>query len=269
VRADVVMRARELLEEVRRDESLAAVAGLDAVEVRVRAEEGRPVPVLLAAAQDAELLVVGSRGRGGIRSALLGSVAVHCVSHASCPVIVVHGDARARERGSVVVGVDGSEGSRTALVAAVDAAARSATDVDVVACYQRADYWTDLGALVVPGVEQLRADLERHVEEQVGGVLAERGDGDALPAVSIHVVEGYAGDVLIERSRDARLLVVGSRGHGAVRGLLLGSVALQCAMHASVPVLVVHSQRATSTAAPPQRGRVLAADQWGRTSAHH
>jgi nucleotide-binding universal stress UspA family protein len=54
------------------------------------AVEGRPAPVLLQAAEDAELLVVGSRGRGAFAGMVLGSVSEHCLHHASCPVVVVH-----------------------------------------------------------------------------------------------------------------------------------------------------------------------------------
>jgi nucleotide-binding universal stress UspA family protein len=59
--------------------------------VEARAEEGHPAPALVAASQDADLLVVGSRGRGAFAGMLLGSVSEHCVTHAHCPVTVVRG----------------------------------------------------------------------------------------------------------------------------------------------------------------------------------
>jgi len=52
-------------------------------------EEGPPAEVLLRVAKEADLLVVGSRGRGGLRSALIGSVSLHCIQHAHCPVLVL------------------------------------------------------------------------------------------------------------------------------------------------------------------------------------
>jgi nucleotide-binding universal stress UspA family protein len=71
-----------------------------ASEVRVRSliAEGNPAQVLLDAAADADLLVVGSRGHGGFAEALLGSVSQHCVQHARCPVVVIRGQALGNER---------------------------------------------------------------------------------------------------------------------------------------------------------------------------
>ena len=97
---------------------------------------------------------------------------------------------------------------------------------------------------MIPTVEDIRSGLETRTAHLVQEVLTERGArGDAVPAVRVAVVEGPAAEVLVHRAGPADLLVVGSRGRGAFRGLLLGSVALHCAMHAPCPVLVVHPQR--------------------------
>jgi nucleotide-binding universal stress UspA family protein len=257
IRVDTERRAQELVEAVRGDDSMAAVPGAVGVEVHVRAADGRPVPVLLAAAEGADLLVVGSRGRGGMRSALLGSVALHCVSHAPCPVLVVHEGAPTSQP-RVVVGVDGSEGSRAVVGAALDEAVRVGADAEVIACYEPPDYWSDLDTVVPPAVVKMRDGLLRQTEELVRGIVAERAEDPAVPAVRIDVVEGAAGDVLVERSRDAALLVVGSRGRGAVRGLVLGSVSLHCAMHAAVPVLVLRPHPARASVVRPRSERTLA-----------
>src|SRR3954468_22280694 len=90
LRADTDRRARELVDEVRREEEQAGIPGVDAVDVRVLTAEGRPVPVLLEAAEGADLPVLGSRGRGAVRCTVAGSVALHCATHAECPVVVVH-----------------------------------------------------------------------------------------------------------------------------------------------------------------------------------
>lgn len=70
------------------DATVAAVS-TDGVTVDARAAQGPPASVLLNAAKNADLLVVGNRGHGGFVGALLGSVSQHCVAHATCPVVVV------------------------------------------------------------------------------------------------------------------------------------------------------------------------------------
>ena len=76
------------------DALVADVLGADpGIDVRCTVVHGAPTPVLLGAAQGAELLVVGSRGRGSLAGALLGSISAHCVAHAPCPVAVVRASA--------------------------------------------------------------------------------------------------------------------------------------------------------------------------------
>jgi nucleotide-binding universal stress UspA family protein len=249
LRADTAQRAQELVDDVRRDP--ADASGVADVDVAYTVTEGPPVQALLNAADGADLLVVGSRGRGALRSALLGSVALHCISSAPCPVLVVHPAAPdAQREPRIVVGVDGSTGSRAALVAAVDEAVRSGALLDVVAAYAAADSWTDLSTVVLPTWEEIREQVRHETQTLVDEVLAAR-PGPA-PTVRTHIVDGPAGEVLVDHARVAQLLVVGSHGRGALRGLLLGSVALHCAMHAATPVLVVRPLR-TGAAAEPVR----------------
>jgi nucleotide-binding universal stress UspA family protein len=160
-------------------------------------------------------------------------------------VVVVHQLVEdVRTPAHVVVGVDGSEESRAALAAAVAEASRMGADVEVVAAYAPADYWTDLTTVVVPAVEEARSQLDRQTRRIVDEVLADRPEQqDALPAIRTEVHVGSPAGVLVDRARSADLLVVGSRGRGAFRGLLLGSVALHCAMRAPCPVMVVPADR--------------------------
>ncbi len=73
-------------------DTIAEVAGeRRAVTIHARVVEGQPASVLLQAAEDADLLVLGSRGHGGFAGALLGSVSQHCVQYATCPVVVIRG----------------------------------------------------------------------------------------------------------------------------------------------------------------------------------
>ena len=81
------------------------------VTVRPRVAEGNAASVLLAAADGADLLVVGSRGHGGFTAALLGSVSQHCVQHARCPVVVIRGQARGTVPGPSAVTTAGTKRS--------------------------------------------------------------------------------------------------------------------------------------------------------------
>jgi nucleotide-binding universal stress UspA family protein len=249
IRANTESRVWALVDDVRRDPSLSRIPGAEAVDVRLVVCEGRAVPELVERSEHADLLVVGSRGRSAVRSALLGSVALHCATHARCPVVVVHPEPSISQPPRVVVGVDGSTGSRVALVAAVQEAERIGAEVEVVATYVATDYWTDVSPLLVPSVEAIRADLQRRTEALVGDVVREQAVTGGTTRVLTGIHEGPAGEVLVRQARNAQVLVVGSRGRGVIRGLLLGSVALHCALHAPCPVMLVHPQHSTWSAA--------------------
>ena len=138
VRDDTHDRVTDLVEEVRVESAVASVPGIADVTVRLVVSEGPAVQALVDRAEGAELLVIGSRGRGAMRSALLGSVALHCATHAPCPVLVVHPvPAGSTPSGRVVVGVDGSPASREALAAAVAEAGRTGAEVEAVDLAQR------------------------------------------------------------------------------------------------------------------------------------
>src|SRR4051794_6513823 len=162
--------AEDLLAAVR-----AEVPEADGVPATVEVTPEPPAAALVTRSPEAQLVVVGNRGRGAVRSALLGSVALHTVTHAHCPVLVVH--ARAAESAGprrVVVGVDGSAASRAALAAAVEEAGRVGAELHVVATYVLADYWVDLSTVVVPSIDEIRDDLRERVDEAVAAVIADR-----------------------------------------------------------------------------------------------
>jgi nucleotide-binding universal stress UspA family protein len=182
---------------------------------------------LVAACADADLLVVGSRGRGPLEGLLLGSVSHACLAHAPCPVVVLRpqlGVAASHKR--VIVGVDGSEHSRQALRVAAEEARLRGAALHVL----HAVHWDNSGEeLLTPTNKQL-------VEWGRKLVLAE------LAATGVTgrpvVVDGHASEVLVRRSAHADLLVVGSRGRNPVTNLLLGSTSENCARHAHCPVMV-------------------------------
>ncbi|MGY1708815.1 universal stress protein [Geodermatophilus sp. SYSU D00758] len=255
LREDTGARARELVADARGDAALEAVPGAGDVLVDVVASPEPAADELVARSAGADLLVVGNRGRGAVRSALLGSVALHCVTAARCPVLVVHGTPVQRTApGPVVVGVDGSPASRAALAAAVDQAARIGAAVEVLATFSLDDAWSDLWTVVLPPVDQVYGQVLRRTRAVVDEVLSGRTD---VPDVRVLAEEGPAGELLVRRAREASVLVVGGRGHSTLRGLLVGSVALHCALAAPCPVLVVHPP--DRAAAAPDRAGALAA----------
>jgi nucleotide-binding universal stress UspA family protein len=189
---------------------------------------GQATAVLCECSHDADVVVVGSRGRGGIAGMLLGSVSWQVAAHAHCPVVVVRGHWRSAgdyASGPVVVGTDGSPASDAALdFGFEEAALRGAPLLAVCAL---ADAPGSLG-----GDSRLQEDVEqaitRHEKEH--------------PEVTVlrQVAQGGARAALLAAAPDAQLLVVGSRGRGGLKGMLLGSVCQAVLQHAPCPVAVVH-----------------------------
>ncbi len=142
--------------------------------------------------------------------------------------------------GTVVVGVDGSEGSRTALAWALDEARIRGATLRVVHAWA-----LPYGPAVAGYVPLPEPPLHEAAEEGARRVLDETlaaldGGGAGVERL---LVEGSAASVLVEQSRDADLLVVGSRGRGGFASLLLGSVGQQVAQHARCPVAIVPGRR--------------------------
>jgi nucleotide-binding universal stress UspA family protein len=157
------------------------------------------------------------------------------------PVIEV--DEQGGDRGPrVVVGIDFSAGARAALLFALHDAARRGVPVEAVTAYRPPDYWMDFYAIASYQPDQIRTGALDRLRTFVTDVLAE--GPQPPPVVRLHAAMGTAADVLIMESHGADLLVVGSRGHGGFTHMLLGSVSMQCAQHASCPVTVVHSPEA-------------------------
>jgi nucleotide-binding universal stress UspA family protein len=143
--------------------------------------------------------------------------------------------------GTIVVGVDGSEGSRAALRwALAEAALRDAT-VQAVITWQSPTY-AYTGVAVMPPVVELAEAAEAALTDTLAAESASLPPDQAGVSIEPVVAEGPTASILIERSREADLLVVGSRGFGGFRGLLLGSVSHQCASHSHCPVVVVPSR---------------------------
>lgn len=146
----------------------------------------------------------------------------------------------------VVVAVDGSTGSRAALAFALEDAARRGVPVEAVIAYHVPELWLDYNLQGSSEEERLHDSLRAQHEERIRAVVDEvaREFAGDLPEIRVRAAAGTPAEVLVRESDGADLLVVGSRGHGVFHTLLLGSTSMQCALHATCPVTVVHSAEA-------------------------
>jgi nucleotide-binding universal stress UspA family protein len=138
--------------------------------------------------------------------------------------------------GTIVVGVDDSNGARDALAWASEQAAETDRDLRVVTAYEVNIAWIDG---YNPDVAMWQRRALETAEATVTRVAGEVLGRDALDAVEVRAVEGNPAQVLHDEAADADLLVVGSRGRGGFSGLLLGSVSQRLAQHAPCPVVIV------------------------------
>ena len=187
---------------------------------------------LVELAGEDDLLVVGARGLGAIRSMVLGSVSMYCLNHARCPVTIVRAESNTRPATDrIVVGVDGSAAAAKALEwALAEARARNAT-LEVVHAW-------NLPAIAVPYVPDTTA-IEAAAAQLIDETLRAANVSEDDPNVVRTLLPGAPAAVLVELGEHADLVVVGSRGLGGFKGLLLGSVGQQVATHAPCPAVVV------------------------------
>ncbi|EOM77783.1 universal stress protein [Rhodococcus rhodnii] len=209
------------------------------LEVTTERHEGKIVEVLGELSKQSHLVAVGPRGHGEFTAMLVGSVTAALASHASCPVAVVRGrtlDGAPPAVGPVVVGVDGSEHSTAAVEVAFEHA--SALGAPLVAV----NVWSDVS--VQPSLGSSPEDpLWSSIQTGEEVVLSERlaGFTDRYPDVPVErvVARDRPVRVLSEYAEAAQLIVVGSRGRGGFKGMLLGSTSNALLHTADCPVLIV------------------------------
>ncbi|BBX97044.1 universal stress protein [Mycobacterium lacus] len=195
-----------------------------------------PVPTLVELSEEAEMVVVGSYGRGAVGRALLGSVSSGVVRRASCPVAIVHDQDPSQprpahpERAPVLVGIDGSPASELATAIAFDEASRRGVGLQAVHA------WSDIEVVELPGLDwsAVKSEAELSLAERLAGWQ------ERYPDVTVHrlVVCDRPARQLIEQSRSAQLVVLGSHGRGGFTGMLLGSVSNAVVHSVSTPVIV-------------------------------
>lgn len=231
---------RRWLDEAR-DVATTAVPGLE-VDTELAAMVATTGLVLES--EHASVLVLGNRGHNALAGVLLGSTSLALASHARCPVVLVRAngaDGNPRT-GPVVVGVDGTQASEAAVAFAFAEAA--ATGATLVAVHAYAESVFD-GALLSGGADNMDVDWQRQrelAEESLGERLA--GWQEKYPQVRVErdLVHDRPTRALRRCAQTARLVVVGRRGRGGFRELLLGSTSQQLLHHATCPVAVVRTE---------------------------
>lgn len=231
------------LEKIEQEAEETAKAGVrKALDAGVKAEgvleRGDVAGVLVHESSPTSLIVVGKRGLHGIRGRL-GSVSAATAAHAACPVIVLPDDHSPQEgefAGRVVLAVDKLGVKSPALTYAAEYAQRHGKAMSIVT--------------VIPTVTSLPSgseELDKAIAEQlmepavtlcrsVEQAVAERAPG---VETTHHVLSGRPADALVEVADSADLVVMGTRGHGGFRGLLVGSVSQAVLVDAGCPVMVV------------------------------
>lgn len=189
-----------------------------------------PVPTLIELSRDAEMVVVGSHGRGAVGRALLGSVSSGVMHGAQCPVAVIRDEASWLPRvtqAPVLVGVDCSPTSERALAIAFEAASRRGVEITALHA------WGDVALYQLPWLEW-QSEAERSLAEYLAGWQ------ERYPEVKVNrvIVLDHPGRALIEESQSAQLVVVGSHGRGGVLSMLLGSVSNAVVHSVHIPVIV-------------------------------
>lgn len=229
------------------DAALAVVG--DRVPATGELATGDAAGALIEASADAGLAVVGTRGGGGFTDRLLGTVSTALSAHSHAPVVVVphrqsadhaepawvQGERAPGPVRKIVVGVDGSPSSRSALACAIAEArlwGAELTAVAGVSLMQRSGVMNWLPAAV--DYEQVLADVKAGLQIVVDELAAGTG-----VKVRLHALDGSGAALLAEFSSAVDLVVVGSRGRGGFAGMLLGSTSQAVLHHAHSPVLVV------------------------------
>lgn len=229
-------------------ESAAKVAHLD-VEMDARVENGDAAGVLLELSETAELLVFGSRGRGGFIGRLLGSVSSELPAHAKCPTVTVPlscaprlaegapTGAESKIEKVITVGVDGSDQARYAVLVAAEQAERSGSRLRIICAVQ--PYTGSLAWMPAPvDREALFAEIQLQLD---AGEKWLRNHFPKLP-IEVQLLEASAVEALVKASETSELVVMGTRGRGGFAGMMLGSTTDGVRHHAKGPIMVVRDR---------------------------
>jgi nucleotide-binding universal stress UspA family protein len=214
--------------------------------VEGRLAEGDPREAIVGAATEwgADLIVLGARGLSAVKEFLLGSVSLGVARHAACPVLVCKGSPR--DVHTVTIAHDGSPGAREALRFVAGLPLPPSTRVRVIGVAEPMRYPSTTPEIVGGALRAAVADVERERRVALERTLAPevamlRG---RVPTVDLSVSVGPPAPEILRYAEvaDSDLLVVGARGLGTMKRLLLGSVSEAVLRHAVCPVLIVRGR---------------------------
>lgn len=233
---DLQAESQEKIEEAR---TVAHEVAPD-IKIGYTIAEGSPIDMLLELSNDVTMIVMGSRGLGGLSGMVMGSVSAAVVSHANCPVVVVREDSAVNDNtkyGPVVVGVDGSDISKQATENAfIEAEARGC---ELVAVHTWMDMQVQASLAGLSAAQQQWDDVEREqtalLEENLAPFIAKHPD---VPVKKV-ITRDRPVRALADAAEGAQLLVVGSHGRGGFKGMLLGSTSRALLQSAPCPMMVV------------------------------
>jgi nucleotide-binding universal stress UspA family protein len=196
--------------------------GGSVAQTHIREGETDQEIVTLAEEVEAGLIAIGSRGRGGLRRALMGNVSDSVVRHAHCPVMVVRAEA-VEFPTKILVATDRSREAKLAATTAADLAKSTNSELHIVHV----------------GFEQSRDEAQKELEEEVD-MIRESGGQE----IQAHLEFGRPDTAIIDLAEElgAGVIVMGSRGLGGVRRALLGSNSDSVVRHAHCPVLVMRQE---------------------------
>ncbi|MEV0456715.1 universal stress protein [Catellatospora methionotrophica] len=230
--AAALPEARDLLER----QAARLRAEHDGLDIDTHVVVGHPAAVLIDASHTARLTVVGCRGVGGFTGLLLGSVSAQVAAHARRPVLVIRpvGGEPPDVDAPVLVGVDQAAGGAAVVESAFAHAQARGVGLVAVHC------WASMAA---PGGDAY-GEHDRSAPEAAAQQLLDDALNPArhrypqMQVVRRLIRTGATGAALVRESAEAGLVVVGSRGHAGVAGVLLGSVSQVLLHHAHCPVVV-------------------------------
>ncbi len=230
---------RETLRKIEDAREIALSVGPD-LKIGHVVAEGSPIDMLLDMSREYGMIVMGSRGLGGLSGMVLGSVSGAVVSHASCPVVVVRDDNNVSEDtkyGPVVVGVDGSEVSRRATEVAFEEA--QARGCELIAVHTWIDSQMQAPVAGFSISDERWEAVEQEKSEFLENYLHEFAQ--AYPDVQVRkiITQDRPVRALTEAAEGAQLLITGSHGRGGFKGMLLGSTSRALLQSAPCPMMVV------------------------------